>query len=200
LIWSRLSVFLDSNRAIKCCAFFGCAFPVSTAECRVALQQHMPELEPLYDQACEMVGGDDRARWIPRHHRPPPIMSIAAKLLGLVRRLWVEPGTWSVEPARTEPMHSDANNCRARTLRVWASLCGVWIGGSTGPGPKQCKTDQAPRRWSGRVGRETGLAWLRRNDPVSVRRHGELKDSTLGQVRRSPQPSAVSFDDRAADR
>ena len=41
-------------------------------------------------------------------------------------------------------------------------------------------------------------AKLRRS--LSVPRQGELKDGTLGYIRRSPHLSAVSFDDRTADR
>ena len=35
---------------------------------------------------------------------------------------------------------------------------------------------------------------------LSVRRQDELKDGTLGYIRRSPHPSPVSFDNRTADR
>jgi predicted choloylglycine hydrolase len=60
--------------------------PHTAAECRVALRQQMPELIPLCDQACEMVGDDDRAHQILTHYRPPPIIG------GCSQAVWLGSG------------------------------------------------------------------------------------------------------------
>jgi predicted choloylglycine hydrolase len=46
----------------------------------------MPELVPLYDQACKMVGGDDRAHQILSHYRPPAIVG------GCSQAVWLGSG------------------------------------------------------------------------------------------------------------
>jgi len=51
----------------------GLADPPTAAECRAALHHHMPELLPLYDQACALVGDDDLARRLLSHYRLPPL-------------------------------------------------------------------------------------------------------------------------------
>src|SRR5947207_10207413 len=47
--------------------------PRSAAECRAALQLHMPELLSHYDRVCALVGDDESAHQILSHYRPPPI-------------------------------------------------------------------------------------------------------------------------------
>jgi predicted choloylglycine hydrolase len=49
--------------------------PPSSAECRAALREHMPELLPQYDRACALVGDDDRARQILSQYRPSPVFA-----------------------------------------------------------------------------------------------------------------------------
>jgi len=49
------------------------AEPPSAAQCRAAMLRHMPELAPLYDKACELVGDDDLGHRILSHYRPPPV-------------------------------------------------------------------------------------------------------------------------------
>jgi predicted choloylglycine hydrolase len=49
----------------------GRSAPPTSAECRAALSDHMPELMPHYDRVCALVGDDDRARKILSHDRPP---------------------------------------------------------------------------------------------------------------------------------
>jgi predicted choloylglycine hydrolase len=44
----------------------------SVAECRAALQRHMPELMPHYDRVCALVGDDPLAHQMLSHYRPPP--------------------------------------------------------------------------------------------------------------------------------
>lgn len=51
----------------------GRADPPSAADCRAALDRHMPELAPDYDQACALVSGDALDRAILSHYRPAPI-------------------------------------------------------------------------------------------------------------------------------
>jgi predicted choloylglycine hydrolase len=51
----------------------GLADPPTAAECRAALRNHMPEILPLYDQACALVGDDDLAHRLLSHYRPPPL-------------------------------------------------------------------------------------------------------------------------------
>jgi predicted choloylglycine hydrolase len=58
----------------------------TAAECRAALRQHMPELMPLYDQACGMVGDDDRAHQLLSHYRPAPI------ICGCSQAVWLGSG------------------------------------------------------------------------------------------------------------
>jgi predicted choloylglycine hydrolase len=47
------------------------ALPTAT-ECRLALQRHMPELLPHYDEACALVGDDEAAHCLLSHYRPAP--------------------------------------------------------------------------------------------------------------------------------
>ncbi len=47
--------------------------PPSAEASRAALRAHMPELLPLYDQACALVGDDDLAHRMISHYRPPPV-------------------------------------------------------------------------------------------------------------------------------
>ena len=44
-------------------------------ECRQALRQHMPELVPLWEQACERAGGGDLEARFLSLYRPPPYVS-----------------------------------------------------------------------------------------------------------------------------
>jgi predicted choloylglycine hydrolase len=44
----------------------------TVAECRAALREHMPELLPYYDRACELVGDDDMAHRVLSQYRPAP--------------------------------------------------------------------------------------------------------------------------------
>lgn len=53
--------------------------PPSSAECRVALRDHMPELLSQYDRACALVGDDDRAHQILSQYRPPPVQAAAKR-------------------------------------------------------------------------------------------------------------------------
>jgi len=46
-----------------------------------AIKRHMPELVPIYQQACEWVGGDDlQARFL-SHYRPPAYMSACSQAI-----------------------------------------------------------------------------------------------------------------------
>ncbi|SFU13012.1 C45 family autoproteolytic acyltransferase/hydolase [Sedimentitalea nanhaiensis] len=44
-------------------------------ESRRALQEHMPEIVPLYDQLCELAGGGDQAARFLSFYCPPPYLS-----------------------------------------------------------------------------------------------------------------------------
>ncbi len=44
-------------------------------ECRRALKKHMPEIEPLYEQLCDLAGGGDQAARFLSFYRPPPYLS-----------------------------------------------------------------------------------------------------------------------------
>lgn len=44
-------------------------------ECRKALEAHMPEIVPLYDQLCELVGGGDQQARFLSFYCPPPYLS-----------------------------------------------------------------------------------------------------------------------------
>jgi predicted choloylglycine hydrolase len=50
----------------------GRAAPPSAMECRDALRRHMPELIPLYDRVCALVGDDDLAHRLLSQYRPAP--------------------------------------------------------------------------------------------------------------------------------
>lgn len=45
----------------------------SLPECRDAIERHMPELAPIYDQLCELVGPDATARRLLSMWCPPPL-------------------------------------------------------------------------------------------------------------------------------
>jgi predicted choloylglycine hydrolase len=62
------------------------ADPPSAAECRQALEQHMPELAAEYDRVCALVGNDDLAHRILSHYRPPPVHH------GCSQAIWLGPG------------------------------------------------------------------------------------------------------------
>jgi predicted choloylglycine hydrolase len=64
----------------------GRAAPPTVAECRAALGEHMPELLPHYDRACNLVGDDDLAHCILSHYRPPPIVH------GRTQAVWLGAG------------------------------------------------------------------------------------------------------------
>jgi predicted choloylglycine hydrolase len=60
--------------------------PPSAIECRRALQMHMPELLPHYDQACGLVGDDEFAHRILSHFRP------ASAIGGCTQAVWLGDG------------------------------------------------------------------------------------------------------------
>src|SRR5271154_2432135 len=60
--------------------------PPSAAECRSALDRHMPELVPEYDRACALAGDDALDRAILSHYRPAPIDH------GCSQAIWLGPG------------------------------------------------------------------------------------------------------------
>lgn len=45
----------------------------SLAECRDAIERHLPELVPVYDRLCDLVGPDATARRLLSLWRPPPL-------------------------------------------------------------------------------------------------------------------------------
>lgn len=47
----------------------------SYLECRRAIQHHMPEIVPLYDNLCELAGGGDQAARFLSFYCPPPYLS-----------------------------------------------------------------------------------------------------------------------------
>ena len=47
----------------------------SYLECRRAIQHHMPEIVPLYDDLCELAGGGDQAARFLSFYCPPPYLS-----------------------------------------------------------------------------------------------------------------------------
>ncbi|MGB3244191.1 MAG: C45 family peptidase [Sulfitobacter sp.] len=51
------------------------------AQCRRALQTHMPELLPLYDQLCELAGGGDQAARFLSFYCPPPYLSACSQAI-----------------------------------------------------------------------------------------------------------------------
>ena len=57
--------------------------PPCAADCRAALNRHMPELLPHYDLVCALVGDDDVAHRILSHFRPPPLNA------GCTQALWL---------------------------------------------------------------------------------------------------------------
>jgi predicted choloylglycine hydrolase len=59
------------------------ALPPTTAECRAALSDHMPELLAQYDRVCALVGDDDRAHQILSHYRPAPVISGCSQVVWL---------------------------------------------------------------------------------------------------------------------
>jgi predicted choloylglycine hydrolase len=60
--------------------------PPSAAACRIALRAHMPELVPLYDHACTLVGDDEMAHRIISHYRPAPLAT------GCTQAIWLGEG------------------------------------------------------------------------------------------------------------
>lgn len=44
----------------------------TASDCRAALVQHMPELMPYYESACDLVGDDEVAHRMLSHYRPAP--------------------------------------------------------------------------------------------------------------------------------
>ena len=64
----------------------GRATPPTTAECRAALREHMPELMPHYDRVCVLVGDDALAHQILSHYRPPPV------IFGCSQAVWLGDG------------------------------------------------------------------------------------------------------------
>jgi predicted choloylglycine hydrolase len=58
----------------------------SPQECRDALRTHMPELLPVYDRACALIGDDPLAQAIISHYRP------AAENAGCSQAVWTGPG------------------------------------------------------------------------------------------------------------
>jgi predicted choloylglycine hydrolase len=58
----------------------------TAAECRGALNRHMPELVPHYDRACALVGDDELAHRILSHYRPAPL------LFGCSQAIWLGAG------------------------------------------------------------------------------------------------------------
>ena len=61
----------------------GRARPAIASECRRALGQHMPELVPLYDEACRQVGDDALAHCVISQYRPPPAAGGCSQLIWL---------------------------------------------------------------------------------------------------------------------
>ena len=53
------------------------------AQCRRALNTHMPELMPLYDELCALAGGGDQAARFLSLYNPPPYLS------GCSQAIWV---------------------------------------------------------------------------------------------------------------
>jgi predicted choloylglycine hydrolase len=58
----------------------------TASECRLALQHHMPELVPHYDQVCALVGDDETAHCILSHYRPAP------SSMGCSQAVWLGEG------------------------------------------------------------------------------------------------------------
>jgi len=61
----------------------GRAEPLTAHQCAEALRTHMPELLPLYEQACALVGEDETAHQILSQYRPPPRPS------GCTQAIWL---------------------------------------------------------------------------------------------------------------
>jgi predicted choloylglycine hydrolase len=61
----------------------GRAPPPSSADCRAALSNYMPELLPQYERACALVGDDDGAHQIISQYRPPPIIAGCSQAIWL---------------------------------------------------------------------------------------------------------------------
>jgi predicted choloylglycine hydrolase len=64
----------------------GAAAAPSPQACRDALRAHMPELLPLYDHACTLMGDDALAHAIISHYRP------AVETAGCSQAIWTGPG------------------------------------------------------------------------------------------------------------
>jgi predicted choloylglycine hydrolase len=77
----------------------GCTAPPTAAECRAALRDHMPELLPLYDHACALVGDDDLAHRILSHYRPPPMSG------GCSQAVWLGAGGPALVRNYDFPLH-----------------------------------------------------------------------------------------------
>src|SRR5215831_2279819 len=58
----------------------------TSAECRAALNGHLPELIPHHDRVCALVGDDDRAHQILSQYRPPPVIG------GCSQAVWLGDG------------------------------------------------------------------------------------------------------------
>jgi predicted choloylglycine hydrolase len=74
--------------------------PAATpVECRDALRAHMPELLPLYDRACSLVGDDAMGHCILSHYRPGPLNT------GCSQAVWLGEGGPALIRNHDFPLH-----------------------------------------------------------------------------------------------
>lgn len=76
--------------------------------CRTALGRHMPELVPLWDHLCELVGAGDREARMLSLYRPTPYMVACSQAL------WTRPGD---EPALVRNYDYHPRHCEGLLLR-----------------------------------------------------------------------------------
>lgn len=91
-------------------------------ECRTALQQHMPEIMPLYEALCDLAGGGDLSSRFLSFYRPPPYLS------GCSQAIWPGKEPVIVRNYDYNPLAFDAIflNTGWHDRRVIGSSDGLW--------------------------------------------------------------------------
>lgn len=91
-------------------------------ECRNALEQHMPEIMPLYEALCDLSGGGDLAARFLSFYRPPPYLS------GCSQAIWPGKEPVLVRNYDYNPLAFDALFLKTgwQGRRVMGSSDGLW--------------------------------------------------------------------------
>ncbi len=97
--------------------------------CRAAVRDHMPELLPLHDRLCELVGPDDVARRYLSCYRPPPLFSGCSVLIAagdepvLIRNYDFDPSFFEGTVFRGR--WSGRHQVIAASEALWGALDGI---------------------------------------------------------------------------